>query len=294
LELISIYVRSASKEESESMNAREERVSSVIRIRFDKFLLCAVMFLVVVSLSGLASLAQSSTPAATADAQVSPQVAPVKPAVPAQEAPRPPITILEDTLIRVQTIEPVNSKRVKEGSPVLFMVNEGVLVGDVLAIPRGAMVRGRVIESKKAGRLTGSPELSLQLTSLELGGRSYPLDSYQFKVTGASKTRPTENKVIRGTYVGALAGAFSNPRMGGTAAGRAASVGTDATIGAGVGTLVAAVTPGPGIWIPSEAEVDFYLAAPVTVTPVSAKEAARLAQGLHSGGPNLYLRGDAQ
>jgi hypothetical protein len=38
--------------------------------------------------------------------------------------------------------------------------------------------------------------------------------------------------------------------------------------------------------------VDFYLAAPVTVTPVSAKEAARLAQGLHSGGPNLYLRGD--
>jgi hypothetical protein len=80
--------------------------------------------------------------------------------------------------------------------------------------------------------------------------------------------------------------------MGGTAAGRAASVGTDATIGAGVGTLVAAATPGPGIWIPSEAEVDFYLAAPVTVTPVSAKEAARLAQGLHSGGPNLYLRGD--
>jgi hypothetical protein len=258
--------------------------------RFDAFLLRSVIFVEIMMLSGLIAVAQSPIPVATADESASPQVAPAKLAAP--EAPKLPITILEDTLIRVQTIESVNSKRVKEGSPVLFMVNEGVLVGDVLAIPRGAMVRGRVTESKKAGRLTGSPELALQLTSLELGGRSYPLDSYQFKVTGTSKTRPTENKVIRGAYVGALAGAFSNPRMGGTAAGRAASVGTDATIGAGVGTLVAAATPGPGIWIPSEAEVDFYLAAPVTVTPVSAKEAARLAQGLHSGGPNLYLRGD--
>ena len=154
-------------------------------------------------------------------------------------------------------------------------------------------VRGTVIESKKAGRLTGSPELALQLTSLELGGRSNPLDSYQFKVKGTSKTRPTENKVIRGAYVGALVGAMTVSK-GGTDAGHAAAVGTDAAIGAGVGAAVSAATSSPGIWIPSEAEVDFYLATPVTVMPVSAKEAARLAQGLHSGGPNLYLRSDAQ
>jgi hypothetical protein len=70
-------------------------------------------------------------------------------------------------------------------------------------------------------------------------------------------------------------------------------VGADTAIGAGVGTLVAAATPSPGIWIPSEAEVDFYLAAPVTVMPVSAKDAARLSQGLRAGGPHLYLRGEA-
>jgi hypothetical protein len=259
--------------------------------RHSKWLLFLVICFSMVSLMGLVLLAQTPAPSAAADTPA--PIASAKPAAPAQEAPRPPVTILEDTLIRVQTIEPVNSKRVKEGSPVLFMVNENVYVGDVLAIPRGAMVRGRVIESKKAGRLTGSPELALQLTSLELGGRSYPLDSYQFKVKGTSKTRPTENKVIRGAYVGALVGAMTVSEKGGTDAGRAASVGTDAAIGAGVGTLVSAATPSPGIWIPSEAEVDFYLAAPVTVTPVSAKEAARLSQGLHSGGPNLYLRGDA-
>ena len=42
---------------------------------------------------------------------------------------------------------------------------------------------------------------------------------------------------------------------------------------------------------PAEARVDFHLAAPVTVQPVSAQEAARLAQGLYPGGPSLYRRG---
>jgi hypothetical protein len=264
----------------------------VIRIRFDEFLLRSVVFVALMILSGLTAIAQAPTPAAAADTPASPQIAPAKPNPPAQEAPRPPVTILEDTLIRVQTIGPINSKKAKEGSPLLFMVNESVYVGDVLAIPRGALVRGTVIESKKAGRLTGSPELALQLTSLELGRRSYPLDSYQFKVTGTSKTRPTENKVIRGAYVGALVGIVGE-KPGTNAVDRAAAAGTVSTVGAGIGTLVAAATPGPGIWIPSEAEVDFYLAVPVTVTPVSAKEAARLSQGLRSGGPNLYLRGDA-
>jgi hypothetical protein len=37
--------------------------------------------------------------------------------------------------------------------------------------------------------------------------------------------------------------------------------------------------------------VEFHLAAPLTVNPVSAQEAARLAQGLYQGGPNLYQRG---
>jgi hypothetical protein len=37
--------------------------------------------------------------------------------------------------------------------------------------------------------------------------------------------------------------------------------------------------------------VDFHLNAPLTVNPVSLKEAARMAQGLFQGGPALYQRG---
>jgi len=137
--------------------------------------------------------------------------------------------------------------------------------------------------------------LTLKLISVDLGGRSYPLDSYQFKVQGTSKTGPTETKAVRGAAVGAVLGAIAgSPSANGanTAAGHVAGITAGAAVGAGVGTLVSAATPGPGIWIPSESQVDFYLAAPVTITPVSSQEAERLAQGLHSGGPTLYVRGD--
>ena len=57
------------------------------------------------------------------------------------------------------------------------------------------------------------------------------------------------------------------------------------------GTTLGAASPGPNIWIPSEALVTFHLQAPLTVQPVSPQEAARLSQGLYQGGPSLYRRG---
>jgi len=218
-------------------------------------------------------------------------------AVAAKETLNVSVTVLEETLIRVRTNEPLSSKRVRGGSPLLFTVSEDVVVGDVLAIPRGATVRGEVVESKKSGVLTGSPELTLKLVSLDLGGRRYSLDSYQFKVRGTSKTKPTERKVIRGALVGAIVGSsFSgvSAKSGviDDGSGRVANATAGAVVGAGVGTMLSAATPGPGVWIPSESQVDFYLATPVTVTPVSEKEAARLSEGLHPGGPTLYVRGE--
>jgi hypothetical protein len=203
-------------------------------------------------------------------------------------------------MIRVMTSEPIDSKHARNGTPVLCLVSEDVLVDDVLAIPRGATAHGMVIRAKKAGVLTGSPELIIKLVSLDLGGRTYPLYTYLFKMTGASKTQPTATKAMRGAAVGAIAGELASGvsskdgvQEADNGLGRAASMGTGAAVGAGVGAAISAATPGPRIRIPSEAQVDFYLAAPITVTKVSEKEAVRLAEGLNFGGPSLYLRGEA-
>ncbi len=178
-------------------------------------------------------------------------------------------------------MDTVDSKRAKEGTPLDFTVIRDVTVNGWLAIPRGATVHGIITESKNAGQLSGSPELALRLTSLDLGGRNYPLDSDEFRVKGPGKTAHTAGNIIGGTLLGAIIG-------GAAGGGGGAAIG--AVAGGTVGTAVSGATRGPSAWIPAEALVTFHLNTPVTVAPVSEQEAARLAQGLYPGGPTLYRR----
>jgi hypothetical protein len=212
-----------------------------------------------------------------------PQYVPALPAAPVYEAPKGPVTIPQGTLLQLRTSESVGTRRAKDGEPVQFTVIRDVAVGGVLAIPRGATVHGVVTEVKQAGDLGGSPMLALKLTSLDLGGQSYPLDSDQFKVKGPNKAGQTVGKAVSGAIIGTVIGCAVS-RGTGCAIGAAA--------GAGAGMAASAASPGPGVWIPAEALVTFHLNTPLTVTPVNAQEAARLAQGLYQGGPSLYRRGD--
>jgi len=211
-----------------------------------------------------------------------PQYAPAQPPTPTYRTPSGPVTLLPGTLLQVRTSEPVASKRAQDGTPVQFMVIQDIAVGGVLAIPRGATVHGMVTDVKKAGRMGGSPELALRLTSLDLGGQNYPLDTTQFRVKGPNKAGSTVGHAFGGAILGALIGGAADGGFG-------AAVGAGA--GAAAGTAASAASPGPGIWIPAEARVDFHLKAPLTVTPIDAREAARLVEGLYQGGPNLYRRG---
>ncbi len=206
------------------------------------------------------------------------------PPAPRYEMPRGPVNIPQGTLIQVRTNEPVNSKRAKDGEPVQFTVIQDVTTGGVLAIPRGATVHGVIAEVKHSekGSLTGSNELALELTSLDLMGQNYPLQSDLFKVKGPGKGGRSAENTIGGALVGALIG-------GAIGRGEGAAVG--AAVGGGAAAAGSAASSGPGVWIPAEALVSFHLAAPVTVQPVSQQEAMRLAQGLYPGGPNLYRRG---
>jgi len=153
----------------------------------------------------------------------------------------------------------------------------------VLAIPRGATVYGVITEAKDvgAGKLGGSSTLALRLTSLDLGGRNYPLDSDEFKVKAPNKAGQTAGNVVGGALIGTIIGC---------AVGRGAGCAIGAGAGAAAGTAASAATPGPRAWIPAEALVKFHLNAPVTVDPVNPQEAARLAEGLYPGGPTLYER----
>lgn len=271
------------------------------------FALLAVMAAVPAALC-----AQNAAPLPDAPSPAPEPPAPVSAPTPAapDSAPEPPapVTVLEDTPLTLQVLTPIVTGDARDGDDILLLVAGDVRVGDVLAIPRGATVHGTVAAVKRSGTLTGAPELTLKLVSLELGGRSYPLYSHLFRVKGLSKTHPTEKKVVGGAVIGALIGGINMSKGTGVSSGNstgaaatpsssavspsAAGMGVGAAAGAGVGTAVAAISSGPVLRIPSEAEVEFSLASPITIKPVSAKEAARLAEGLNPGGPTLYVRGE--
>jgi len=194
-----------------------------------------------------------------------------------------PLTVPQGTLLVLRTRETIQSKQVQEGAPVEFIVMSDVNAGGYLAIPRGATVHGVISQVKNVarGELTGSPSLSVQLTALELGGMSYPLQSDEFRVKGPGKGGRTAGSALGGALLGAIIG-------GAAGGGSGAAIG--AGIGAGAGTAASAASNGPGVWIPAEARVDFHLMAPLTVNAVSQQEALRLSQGLTPGGPTLYRR----
>jgi hypothetical protein len=70
--------------------------------------------------------------------------------------------------------------------------------------------------------------------------------------------------------------------------------GVAAGLGAGVGTAIAASSPPSIALIPSESELEFTLATPIAVFPVDRPTAERLSQGMHHGGPVLYVRSESQ
>ena len=118
-------------------------------------------------------------------------------------------------------------------------------------------------------------------------GKSYALDVDPFEVQGPNKAGRTAGNAIGGAIFGAIIGGAVGQGGGGEGAAIGAAAG-----GVG-GTAASAATPGPRVWIPAEAQMDFHLNQPLTVTPVTRQEAQRLAENAPppSQRPTLYRRG---
>ena len=106
----------------------------------------------------------------------------------------------QGTVLQVRTTDADRQPPGQPEAALDFTVIRDVTVNGWLAIPRGATVHGVVTETKNAGQLDGSPELALRLTSLDLGGRNYPLDSDEFRVKGPSKTGHTAGNIAAARF----------------------------------------------------------------------------------------------
>jgi hypothetical protein len=178
-----------------------------------------------------------------------------------------PLTIQPGTLFSIRTSEPLDSHRLKGGETFQATLAQDMYQGQYLAIPRGAVVQGRVVGVKKPGALAGDAGFALQISSLSLGGQTYPVSTDTFATDTHGKGGYTAANTIGGAAIGALIGAV---------AGRGPGAAIGAVAGGGVGLGASAATPGPRSAMPPETLLTFHLKAPLTVSPISLAEVQQL------------------
>ena len=117
-------------------------------------------------------------------------------------------------------------------------------------IPKGTRVGGVVDASHKRGHFKGASILELRLTSMELHGQRYRLDTRDNVRTKKGKGKRSAAFIGGGTGLGMLVGGLAGGGVGLAVGGLA---------GAGAGTAVAGMTGNRDLDIPSESIMRFRL-----------------------------------
>lgn len=83
------------------------------------------------------------------------------------------LTLPKDTLIKIRLTSPLNSKRNKSGDPVEFEVAEDVYASGMLALPRGAVGRGKLNKVEQARNFGRDAKMEVNFQSVEAMDRTF-------------------------------------------------------------------------------------------------------------------------
>ena len=174
---------------------------------------------------------------------------------PAAAAPAPqPIVIRTGTRVSVTLDQSVSSKDANPGDQFEASLSSPITEGDVVVIPRGAHVKGTIVDAKSAGRFKGNASVTLDLESVTVRGKTYRLRTTTFEQ--ASKARG--KRTLIGTGGGAALGALVGALAGG---GKGAAIG--AAAGGGAGAAGAGFTGNRDVTLPAETHLEFKLTEPL-------------------------------
>lgn len=163
------------------------------------------------------------------------------------------ITVPAGTRILIRMIDSIDSSKQKSGYRFTASLETNLQVGDRIVAPRGTTVYGRLASASSAGRMSGSSELTLELTDILIGGTAYPLLTSTYEIKGSGEGSKTAKKVVGGAGLGALIGGLAG-------GGKGAAIGVLA--GAAGGTALSASKKGEQLVIPSESLLEFRLEQP--------------------------------
>jgi hypothetical protein len=170
------------------------------------------------------------------------------------------ISVPAGTRLLIRMIDSIDSSKQQAGHRFTASLETNLQVDNVVVAPRGTKVYGRLAAAQSAGRMSGSSQLTLELTDIMINGTAYPLLTSTYEVKGKGEGKKTARKVVGGAGLGALIGGVAG-------GGKGAGIG--AAAGAAAGTAVAASKKGEQMSIPSETLLEFRLQQPAPL-PVSS------------------------
>jgi len=169
-------------------------------------------------------------------------------------------TIPAGATISVRNNGTIDSQTATAGQPFPAVVAESVVDTDGrVAIPRGAGATLVVRQVSGQGKMQGQSELVVDVGSVNVGERTYRLETSDFAKKGkqgVGTNKRTATFVGGGTALGGIIGAIAG-------GGKGAAIG--ALSGAAAGTTTQAVTRGKAVKIPAETVLHFKLEAPIRI-----------------------------
>lgn len=222
--------------------------SSKVRLLFKSSVLCG--WALVVALPSLCSSSSQATSAPSPN-QAKSEVTP-----PAQKPAPVYRTVPAGDRLQVRMIDGIDSKKNTPGQTFRATLDTPLTVGDRVVVPAGSPATVMLESAKSAGRVKGSSELELRVTSVRVRGRSYQVASTVYEQSGKSRGKQTAVRTGLGAGAGALIGGLAG-------GGKGAAIGAAAGGGTAVGYQ--ALTHGPQVKVAPESVLTFQLSAPLRV-----------------------------
>lgn len=179
--------------------------------------------------------------------------------------PAPSLVLPAGSVLTIRTNSGISANLNQPGTGFQAVVAQPVTSRGRVAIPAGAAVTGVIVQAKQGGKIKGSSELALQLTSLYLRSNTYSLHTNQFVQQEKGKGKRTAKIGVGGAAGGALIGGIAG-------GGKGAAIGS--LVGGGAGVAGSAITGNRELEIPAESLLSFKLTQPLRISVVSASDAA--------------------
>jgi hypothetical protein len=168
-----------------------------------------------------------------------------------------PVTIPSGTVLSVRLTQAIDVDATKNGTAFKSILDDPVMIGGNVVIPRNAQVALQVVNVEQAGKMKGADKITLKANTLAFGGVRYDIVTAYVESKGSGEGKKTGRKVAGGAGLGAI--------VGGIAGG-----GTGAAIGAAAGAAGGAIMASQGtehLKLAAETRLQFQLTAAVTVRP---------------------------